>query len=426
MFMTVDGKERSVDLKFTVTPYYKVTWKNEEGTVLKTTDVLKGATPSYGGTPTKAADEQYTYTFAGWSPTVAAANADTSYTATFSQTVRQYTVTWKNEDGTVLKTDTVDYGEIPSYDGAVPEKAAGEQCIYAFSGWTPEITAVTGNAEYIAAFTPRGAISCTVTFKVVNGSWDEGEGDAATADRLVTLVGYEGDTLKLSADQIPAVGSKPNNTYRAGNWDVTPDVDVEITADTAYTYTYAKMEAAVVIKAPAAKTLIYNGSAQALVTAGTASGGTMQYSLDGTNYSAAIPTGTNAGSYTVYYKVVADANHIDTTAQTVTVTISQKSSPDPTSAPTPGGNSGGSSDPAPVPAPAPTPTPTPEPEPTPTPEPEDTSALIGDDTEKADAPSLDDYLDGKTDAELEAVTELTIEDAKGLESLEGIENLTNL
>ena len=57
--------------------------------------------------------------------------------------------------------------------------------------------------------------------------------------------------------------------------------------------------------------LEYNGNAQALVNDGTAVNGTMAYSLDGTNWSAAIPTGTNAGTYTVYYMVQGDATHAD-------------------------------------------------------------------------------------------------------------------
>jgi len=84
----------------------------------------------------------------------------------------------------------------------------------------------------------RAQISKTVTFKVANGSWDDG----TTADKKVTLTGYEGDTLKLTAAQIPAAGSKPGDTYQAGSWDVTPSADTAITADTTYTYTYAKAE----------------------------------------------------------------------------------------------------------------------------------------------------------------------------------------
>ncbi len=54
-------------------------------------------------------------------------------------------------------------------------------------------------------------------------------------------------------------------------------------------------------------TLTYNKSAQALVTGGSATNATIYYSTDaGANWSTSVPTGTNAGSYTVYYKVVPD------------------------------------------------------------------------------------------------------------------------
>ena len=75
--------------------------------------------------------------------------------------------------------------------------------------------------------------------------------------------------------------------------------------------------------APTAKTgLVYTGAAQELVTAGTASGGTMYYSLDNSNWSTSIPTATALGDYTVYYKVVGDANHADFTPASNTVAVS--------------------------------------------------------------------------------------------------------
>ena len=74
--------------------------------------------------------------------------------------------------------------------------------------------------------------------------------------------------------------------------------------------------------APTANNLTYNGTEQALVTAGKANGGTMVYSLSETgDYLNQIPTGKDAGSYTVYYKVVGDDNHNDTTVDSVSVTI---------------------------------------------------------------------------------------------------------
>ena len=71
--------------------------------------------------------------------------------------------------------------------------------------------------------------------------------------------------------------------------------------------------------------LTYSGSAQALVRAGSTAHGKLLYSLskDGT-YSETIPTGTDAGEYTVWYKVEGDSNHKDSQPESVTATIAPK------------------------------------------------------------------------------------------------------
>ena len=79
--------------------------------------------------------------------------------------------------------------------------------------------------------------------------------------------------------------------------------------------------------APTAKeNLVYNGEAQALIEAGTAEGGEMQYSMDNETWSTDIPTATEAGEYTVYYKVVGDSSHKGIEAQSITVTIAMPNS----------------------------------------------------------------------------------------------------
>ena len=71
--------------------------------------------------------------------------------------------------------------------------------------------------------------------------------------------------------------------------------------------------------------LIYGGNAQALVNAGSTAHGKLLYSLskDGA-YSETVPTGTDAGEYTVWYKVAGDNNHTDTQPASVTVTVAPK------------------------------------------------------------------------------------------------------
>ena len=132
---------------------YTVTWKNDDGTVLKTEKVNYGAMPTYGGIPTKSADAQYTYCFTGWTPEVAPVMGDVTYSAVYTEQLRSYTVKWVNWDGTTLREDTVPYGTVPAYGAADPTRAADAKNTYAFSGWDKEIAAVTGNVTYTAQFT---------------------------------------------------------------------------------------------------------------------------------------------------------------------------------------------------------------------------------------------------------------------------------
>ena len=160
---------------------YTITWKNWNGSVLETdTEVPYGATPSYdGSTPTRPADAQYTYTFSGWTPTVVSVTDNATYTATFSTTVRTYTITWKSQDGTdTLKVDTnVPYGSTPAYTGETPTKAPDAQYTYVFVGWATStnqtsgttLPSVTGDATYYAAFSSN-TNTYTITWKSQDGT----------------------------------------------------------------------------------------------------------------------------------------------------------------------------------------------------------------------------------------------------------------
>lgn len=79
--------------------------------------------------------------------------------------------------------------------------------------------------------------------------------------------------------------------------------------------------------------LTYSGADQALITEGTATGGTMQYALSASpetqpkgEYSETVPSGKNAGNYYVWYKVKGDENHNDAAPACVTATIKKADS----------------------------------------------------------------------------------------------------
>ena len=115
----------------------------------------------------------------------------------------------------------------------------------------------------------------------------------------------------------------------------TGDIGYTYTANGNYTgtitgklhFTVVNLPAATITTAPAAKTgLTFNGTEQVLVNAGSGiTGGTLQYKLDGGSYNAELPKATNAGSYTVYYKVKGNnTTHSDSSEQSFTVTIAPK------------------------------------------------------------------------------------------------------
>ena len=84
----------------------------------------------------------------------------------------------------------------------------------------------------------NNAISFNVTFKVVNGGWD----DTGSSDPIVVTLSRaenEDKLLKLEAGDIPSAGNKPAAGYMAGNWgDPAPSTELVISEDKEYTYTY--------------------------------------------------------------------------------------------------------------------------------------------------------------------------------------------
>ena len=107
----------------------------------------------------------------------------------------------------------------------------------------------------------------------------------------------------ISATEWPALAEV---TKIADNhWQYTmPAANVNV--EVAYVTDYASLTAA----PTAISGLTYNGSAQTIINAGEAEGGTLYYSLDNYNWSATVPVAIS-GQHTVYYKVVGDANHLD-------------------------------------------------------------------------------------------------------------------
>ena len=149
----------------------------------------------------------------------------------------------------------------------------------------------------------------------VNFQWYKVEDGKATAvGSAATSNQFDLSAQKLSAGR---------HTFR---FSATCDGYEKMSQDIAVTVQKANISASLITPPTAQENLTYTGREQALITAGSVTDyGTMQYSLtENGTYSQDIPTGTDAGTYTVWYRVIGDANHNDTAPASVAVSIGKK------------------------------------------------------------------------------------------------------
>ena len=125
-----------------------ITWVID-GKVAAEEDYLKGTMPSFKGSTDKAPDENYRYTFTGWSPEVVVAEEDATYTAQYSATARVfYTITFNANGGEgSMEPQRFEVG----VDTALNTNAFTRES-YNFIGWN---TAADGSG---ATYADEGAI----------------------------------------------------------------------------------------------------------------------------------------------------------------------------------------------------------------------------------------------------------------------------
>ena len=215
---TTDGGSKAYDLGDTYTgntaldlyPYWEVnsytlTWTTDgdalTGTYTSGT-VAYGTTIVQPNTPTKASTVQYAYTFNGWSPTPAETMpaAPTTYTATWTQTLRQYALNVAaGANGTVSGGGTYNYGTEHNIT-ATPNTG------FRFVQWSD------GNTD-----NPR-----TITV-------DETTPDVTYTATFAPNVTYY--TLNISAGSNGSVNTAVNGSKEAGT-----EVEIEATPNTFYEF----------------------------------------------------------------------------------------------------------------------------------------------------------------------------------------------
>lgn len=139
-------KEAWPDLEITYStliPQYKVSFLNEDGTVLEVQYITAGEDAEDPATrdenpiiPTQPSTIQYDFTFAGWDKSLSSVFSDRVITATYTSTLRSYTIKYVSK-GTTLQTSTAKYGEYVQYEGKTPTYTAEESgyTFYLFKGW---------------------------------------------------------------------------------------------------------------------------------------------------------------------------------------------------------------------------------------------------------------------------------------------------
>lgn len=110
---------------------YTIRFVNWDGTILQESQVIDGETPTYtGATPEREHDEQYTYTFNGWLPTIDVATEDQTYTAQYTAVPISPTPDpLQPADEVVLRGNGSVVEFSPMYSGSV-------QIIYIYNGIT--------------------------------------------------------------------------------------------------------------------------------------------------------------------------------------------------------------------------------------------------------------------------------------------------
>ncbi len=188
--------------------------------------VDEGASFTADGIPTdRPANAQYTYEFAGWrlpdgSECDFVANSDLTLIAQYTATLRSYTVTWILNGEKI--TEQYLYGSIPENPFDEPQPETGYY--FVFSGWSPSVSPVTGDAVYEATRTKH-----PVLYQV---TWNLGGYVKTSMVPYLSLPSFNGTPTKAPDSYL----------YTFVGWDSTI---VPITEDTIYTARYSETALAV-------------------------------------------------------------------------------------------------------------------------------------------------------------------------------------
>ena len=198
---------------------FQVVFKNWDGTVISEKTYEYGDAVAVPADPTRATDNPaaYTWEFTGWDKTVTTCQGDATYTAQFKKVMVEYTVTFKNWDGTVISQNTYNYGDavvVPA-DPTRPDDAS---YTYAFAGWDKTVaTACSGNATYTATYTATEVETFSGAVRVFGATRYETAFEAA-AIRAAHRIGVRRCRFRLRLHRRRRAPSSPLLPSSAWSW----------------------------------------------------------------------------------------------------------------------------------------------------------------------------------------------------------------
>ena len=189
---------------------YEVSFENYDGTLITVSIYEYGSSVVKPTNPIKTATAEFTYTFKGWTPTVASVTADVVYKAVFDSVARGYTIAFVSGYDT-LQLSSENYGSMPSYEGETPSKKATAQYEYTFKGWSPSIASVSESAIYKAIFDSTVRMY-TVVFK--NG------------DEILQMGNVAYGSMPAYIGESPIKSSTKDYNYEFAGW--SPKIEIVV------------------------------------------------------------------------------------------------------------------------------------------------------------------------------------------------------
>jgi len=133
---------------------YTVVFKDWDGTVISSNTYHYGDVIDVPVDPVRNADNVGTYVFESWDKEIVNCEGNATYIATYNATYINYTVDFRDWNGTILSTNTYHWGDTVTVP-TNPVRAADNTYTYTFAGWDGEIVNCAGDATYTAIYTAQ-------------------------------------------------------------------------------------------------------------------------------------------------------------------------------------------------------------------------------------------------------------------------------